>query len=633
MAPSGNHQKRGMDLEPTTITAETSGLHTANSEYDTNPYFTDNADLGERADGLSNLPPPPALKRYQTARSEPAGAVNHELKYDANNTLQHSVSYGGGFAATGIQARPALAQRRSTFNPNDPVTLERLQSARSIHSETVAYRPCGKKELGLLPPFGAGKDYPPEPPDIEDYTVEFDGADDPWHPQNWALSKKLTVMAVLGYATLVVVWGSSIFSPAVVVIREVFQIGTVTAILTISLYVAGFAAGPLIWGPLSEVYGRRPPTLLSTFVCAVFQMAVGRSEDIASIMICRFFAGFFGASCLAVVPAAFSDIFGNKTRGTAIAIFATCVFVGPIIAPVVGGFIVTSDLGWRWTEYLTSIMGFASFALVLIFMDETYPPQILVEKAQFLRRETGIWCIRARQEQSNFDLSELLEHNIARPLKMLFTELILFLISLYTAFIYGILYLLLQAYPIIFNQGYGMAFQVSQLPYLGLAVGEILGGAMVLAFEPMTFRRIVANGGRPIPEIRLIPTMIGGVLFTIGMFWLTWTGAYHMHVHWIVPTISGIFTGMGLISIFLSSLNYIVESYLMFAASAVAANTFLRSGFGAGFPLFANAMFHNLGVQWAGTLIGCIALSLVPLPVLFYVYGRRLRKLSKYAPT
>ncbi|KAK9369168.1 major facilitator superfamily domain-containing protein [Lipomyces kononenkoae] len=528
--------------------------------------------------------------------------------------------------------RPPLRQRRSTFNPDDPVTIERMQSARSIQSEILEFQ-VRKKAFELLPPFGAGKEYPPQPPAIENYIVEYDGADDPLHPQNWAVAKKLTLMAVLGFATFVVAWGSSIFAPAVASIRQEFHIGSVTSILAISLYVAGFASGPLLWGPISELYGRRPPTLISTFVTAIFHMAVARSADIASIMICRFFAGFFGASCLAVVPASFADIFGNKTRGMAIAIFATCVFTGPLIAPVVGGFIVTSYLGWRWTSYLTSIMGFASFALVVCFMDETYPPKVLVEKARFLRRETDIWCILARQERTNFDISELLQHNILRPLRMLFTEPILLLLSIYTAFAYGILYLLLEAYPIIFLQGYRMAFQISELPYLGLLLGQILGGAMVVAFEPMTYRRIVANGGRPIPELRLIPTMIGGVLFTIGIFWLTWTGAYHRHVHWIVPTISGVFTGMGLISIFLSALNYIVEAYLMFAASAVAANTFLRSGFGAGFPLFAGPMFYSLGVQWAGTLIGCLGFILVPVPVLFYIYGKRLRRMSKYAPT
>ncbi|KAK9361119.1 major facilitator superfamily domain-containing protein [Lipomyces starkeyi] len=632
MAMTTHHHQRGEHPE---LTTETSELQASNSEYASNPYFTDdvNSTGSQRTVTGPNEQRLRTPERYQTASEAPVLAADEKNKGDENNIIQKSEPDGGESLATAMRRRPAMPQRSSTFNPNDPVTLQRMQSARSIHSEIMGCQLRKKKVLELLPPFGAGKDYPPHPPDIETYIVEFDGADDPMHPQNWTVRKKLKVMTVLGFATFVVAWGSSIFSPAIFVISEVFHISTVTAILAISLYVLGFASGPLVWGPLSELYGRRPPTLISTFTSAVFHMGVARSDDLASVMICRFFAGFFGASCLAVVPASFADIFGNKTRGMAIAIFATCVFTGPVIAPVVGGFIVTSYLGWRWTAYLTSIMGFSSFALVVYFMDETYPPQVLVEKAQFLRRETDNWCILARQEQSKFELSDLLEHNISRPLKMLFTEPILFLITLYTAFIYGILYLLLEAYPIIFYEGYGMAFQISELPYLGVVVGQIFGGAMVVAFEPMTYKRIVANGGRPIPEIRLIPTMIGSMLFTIGMFWLTWSGAYHRHVHWIVPTISGIFIGMGLISIFLSALNYIVESYLMFAASAVAANTFLRSGFGAGFPLFAGAMFKTLGVQWAGTLIGCLALILVPVPVLFYLYGKRLRKMSNYAPT
>ncbi|KAK9431225.1 major facilitator superfamily domain-containing protein [Lipomyces doorenjongii] len=632
MAMTTHHHQRGEHPE---LTTETSELQASNSEYTSNGYFAEdvNSTGSQRTVTGPNEQQLRIPEQCQTASEAPVLAVDEKKKGEENNIIQKSQPDEGEFLATAIRRRPALPQRTSTFNPNDPVTLQRMESARSIHSEIMGCKLRKKRVLGLLPPFGAGKDYPVQPPDIETYIVEFDGADDPMHPQNWTVRKKLKIMTVLGFATFVVAWGSSIFSPATFVIGQVFHVGTVTAILAISLYVVGFASGPLIWGPLSELYGRRLPTLISTFTTAVFHMAVARSDDLASVMICRFFAGFFGASCLAVVPASFADIFGNKTRGMAIAIFATSVFSGPIIAPVVGGFIVTSYLGWRWTAYLTSIMGFASFALVVYFMDETYPPQVLVEKAQFLRRETDNWCILARQEQSKFELSDLLEHNISRPLKMLFTEPILFLITLYTAFVYGILYLLLEAYPIIFYQGYGMAFQISELPYLGVVVGQIFGGAMVVGFEPMTYRRIVANGGRPIPEIRLIPTMIGGILFTIGMFWLTWSGAYHSHVHWIVPTISGIFTGMGLISIFLSALNYIIESYLMFAASAVAANTFLRSGFGAGFPLFAGAMFKTLGVQWAGTLIGCIALILVPVPVLFYLYGKRLRKMSKYAPT
>jgi DHA1 family multidrug resistance protein-like MFS transporter len=125
--------------------------------------------------------------------------------------------------------------------------------------------------------------------------------------------------------------------------------------------------------------------------------------------------------------------------------------------------------------------------------------------------------------------------------------------------------------------------------------------------------------------------MIGGVLFSGGLFWFGWTG-YSGNVHWIVPVLSGLFTGFGIFSIFLSLLNYIVDAYLMFAASAIAANTFMRSIFGGIFPLFATQMFTGMGIQWASTLIGCVAVVLAPMPIFFYLYGKKIRAKSKFAP-
>jgi DHA1 family multidrug resistance protein-like MFS transporter len=122
------------------------------------------------------------------------------------------------------------------------------------------------------------------------------------------------------------------------------------------------------------------------------------------------------------------------------------------------------------------------------------------------------------------------------------------------------------------------------------------------------------------------------VAFAGGLFWFGWSG-YKKDIHWIIPTLSGLLSGFGLLAIFLQALNYLVDSYLMFAASAIAANTFLRSLAGAGFPLFSEYMFKSLGVQWAGTLLGCVALCLVPIPICFFVYGERIRRKSSFAPT
>lgn len=325
-------------------------------------------------------------------------------------------------------------------------------------------------------------------------------------------------------------------------------------------------------------------------------------------------------------------MFDNRTRGTAITVFSMTVFTGPLLAPFIGGFIVESYLGWRWTEYLVSIMGFAAFTLDLIFLEETYPPVILIEKAADLRRRTKNWGIHAKQEEIEVDFKELVQKNFSRPLRLLFTEPIILLLSIYMSFIYGILYLFLTAYPLVFVGVHGFSLGVGGLAFFGMIIGQIIAGFTVILSQPWYNRKLTANNGIPIPEWRLPNVMAGGVAFAIGIFWFGWTG-YKKDIHWIVPTLSGLFTGFGLMSIFLQALNYLVDAYLMFAASAIAGNTFLRSLCGASFPLFSRQMFEGMGIEWAATLLGCVAVVLAPIPFIFYKYGARIRAKSAYAPT
>jgi DHA1 family multidrug resistance protein-like MFS transporter len=349
-------------------------------------------------------------------------------------------------------------------------------------------------------------------------------------------------------------------------------------------------------------------------------------------MLCRFFAGVFASCPLAVVGGAFADMFGNETRGNAIAAFSAMVFIGPFISPIVGAFISASYLGWRWTEYITGIMGALALVLDTFLLEETYQKTILCRRAATIRQETNNFAIHHVSEEENITFSDLVHKHLLLPWKLLFLEPIVFLITIYTAFIYGILYLFLEAYPIVFTEYRGIKSTLATLPYIGLIIGVLVGCGIVIAFEPRYNRKLQANGNIPVPEQRLLPMMIGAIIFPIGLFWFAWTGNYP-EIHWIVPTLSGILTGAAILTIFLQALNYLVDAYLMVAASAIAANTFLRSFFGAGFPLFATAMFRNLGVDWAGSLLGFLAIAFLPIPFLFYIFGERLRKMSKYAPT
>jgi len=437
---------------------------------------------------------------------------------------------------------------------------------------------------------------------------------------------------MLGYTTLVSAFTSSIFSTATRTVAAQYHVSTEVGLLGLSLYVLGFALGPTFWAPLSELRGRRLPIVLSMFGFSIFQIAVAAAKDLQTIFLCRFWGGIFGACPLAVVAAVFSDMFDNRTRGLAITVFSMTVFTGPLLAPFIGGFIVESYLGWRWTEWLVAIMGFAAFFLDLFFLEETYPPVILISKAAELRRRTKNWGIHAKQEEIEIDFRELITKNFSRPMRLLFTEPIVLLLSIYMAFIYGLLYLFLTAYPIVFQEIHGMSGGVGGLPYFGMIIGMVSAGIYIALTQPSYNKKLVANNGVPVPEWRIPPIIVGGCSFAGGLFWFGWSG-YKSSIHWIVPTLSGLLTGFGLLSIFLQSLNYLVDAYLMFAASAIAGNTFLRSLAGAGFPLFSQYMFKSLGVNWAGTLLGCVALCLVPIPVAFLIYGERIRRKSAFAPT
>ncbi|CAN6674676.1 polyamine transporter 1 [Trichomonascus vanleenenianus] len=559
-----------------------------------------------------------------------------ESQTDYSEKLNPNVTRQSSLSEAAQQPQNLFAEDseiRATTSP-----LNRVSTGASAFSQqeqdqvTRVLTGTHKLDTTPLPKMGGGRDYPPELPENDAWRVDFDGPEDPIFPHNWPLKKKLGICAVLGFTTFSTAWGSSVYASAVLDVAKEFHVGPVVAILGVSLYVMGFASGPILWAPISELYGRKLPIILSMLGLSIFSFGAATGKELQTVIICRFFSGFFGAAPLAVVAAAFSDMFNNEHRGTALTIFSGMVFCGPIVAPVVGGFISFSYLGWRWTEYITGIM--AAFALVLdiLFYQETYHPIILCRKASELRRRTGNWGIFAPHEQVELDINAIITKNVARPVLMLIREPILLLLTLYTAFIYGILYLFLEAYPIVFAEGYRMKGGVSQLPYLGLAIGMVIAMFVIaFVFEPRYNAKLKQNGGKPVPEARLPPMILGGIIFPLGIFWFTWSGNYPDKVHWICPTLSGLFTGFGLLSIFLCAINYIVDTYLFLAASALAGNTMLRSGFGAAFPLFATAMFHNLGTNWAGTLIGCIGFVLAPVPALFYLFGKRIRKNSKYA--
>lgn len=243
---------------------------------------------------------------------------------------------------------------------------------------------------------------------------------------------------------------------------------------------------------------------------------------------------------------------------------------------------------------------------------------------------------------------DLFMFSIVRPTKMLFLSPIVFLLSLYVAVIYGYLYLLFTTISDVFENQYGFSQGSVGLSYLGIGIGSLIGLVTLGATSDRILKRLSEKNGVKKPEYRL-PAMIPGSFFVpVALFIYGWTAYYK--THWIVPIIGTSFLGIGMLISFvrqsciplvefiltfdpqpqMTVSTYLVDAYTIYAASAMAANTVFRSLAGALLPLAGPQMYATLGLGWGNSLLGFIALAMCPLPIIFYVYGERLRTSKRF---
>jgi MFS family permease len=270
----------------------------------------------------------------------------------------------------------------------------------------------------------------------------------------------------------------------------------------------------------------------------------------------------------------------------------------------------------------------ATISTFIFFVNrETYPEVILERKTARLRKELNrpeliSWYERERPKRTK---SQILSNGLIRPLKLLTRSPISFLLSLYMAVTYGLLYLLFTTVTTTFTENYGWSNEISGLAYTGLGLGFITGLIAIGTTNDRTIKRLAkANNNVFEPEMRMVSCLPYACLLPISFFWYGWTA--DKHVFWIVPIIGLFPFGVGMMGIFLPIMTYMVDAFTHHAASATAALAALRSLFGAFLPLAGPTMYQKLGLGWGNTLLGFIALAMIPVPVLIYRYGETLRK-------
>ncbi|KAK5168210.1 uncharacterized protein LTR77_006779 [Saxophila tyrrhenica] len=440
-------------------------------------------------------------------------------------------------------------------------------------------------------------------------------------PQNWPLWYKGMILAIMSYSTTSVVLFSTSYTSAIPGMEDAFGISNSEGILGVTTYLIGMAVGSVILAPLSEMYGRRPIYIMALGGFVVFVIPCAVATNIQTILVTRFFGAFCAAAMISNAPGTVNDIVDEEHRALAFSIWSIGPMNGPVIGPVVGGF-VYQYLGWRWTNWVVIIGAGVAWVLTSI-IQETYAPAILRRRAAKKRKETGDDAWWSRYDEK-LEFLPLLRINLSRPFVMTVTEPICIFWDLYIALIYGILYLCFVAYPIVFTDLRGWSPGFTGLSFCGIGVGSMI----TIVGEPLIRKWINSHKndpetGSPPPEAMVCVVCLAAVLIPAGEIIFAWTCT--PNVHWIAPIIAGVPFGAGNAAVFIYASNYLVSSYDIYAASALAGNAVLRSVMGATLPLAGPSMYKSLGANWAGTLLGLLEVLCIPIPIIFYKYGHKIR--------
>jgi len=398
------------------------------------------------------------------------------------------------------------------------------------------------------------------------------------------------------------------------------------------MYLFGTGSGCLFVGPLSETVGRNPVYLGFSFAYLLFVLGTALSGSFVSQIVCRFFVGLASSATLGINGASVRDMFRPVKRALWFPVVAWVNVVPPVIAPIVGGWIASrQDLDWRWMEWITLIISASVFLVAFLFLPETYLPILLDWKAKHLRQVTGDdRYVSKHAEQSAF-LRRLKE---ALPLSVKFstTEPAILTLGGFLILLYILLFSFLSGFDYVFKHTYNLSSLEEGVCFASIAAGATVFTLCAPGLYTWTrYHTENVHGAPTTPEFRLWPAMATAPLLPISLFWLGWT-SYASISMWAGLAACFCF-GIVLNAMYVSSYEYIIDSYSEHAAIALASITMMRYLIAGGMVMAARPMYEGIGVHWTMTLLGCVAAVLTPGPYLLWKYGKELRRKSPYAKT
>ncbi|KAI6121232.1 major facilitator superfamily domain-containing protein [Pisolithus sp. B1] len=400
-------------------------------------------------------------------------------------------------------------------------------------------------------------------------------------------------------------------------IQDEFSTSNTLATLGIGLYNLGGVFGVLFGGPLSELYGRRPVYVVCSICFFVFSLGSTLSPNVSTLLICRGLMGLLGSPIFSIYGGSVADLFTPEERGPVVALFTLVLQGAPTVGPVPSS-LLGPIFPWRWLFGFITMWGGVLAAATILFVPETEPKKI---RRKIVESEGIVLDIKEVKS------SKVWSRALLTPITMLRHEPIIIWTTLYHSFVYGLLFVLLEAYPLIYNTHYSMSREQADLVFIAPFIGNVLGVLMYFGYYKPQSSPVVKQRSKP--EARLPGVLLASLLVPIGLFWLTFSA--RPDVHYFFPIVSGVPVGMGMTLLQLSLFNYYIDLYPTMSASTIAANSAIRGVVATVLPSVGLPLYTSLGIRNANVLLACISCIGFPTGVILYVFGRRLRAASRWA--
>ncbi|KAF5856690.1 hypothetical protein ETB97_007009 [Aspergillus alliaceus] len=449
------------------------------------------------------------------------------------------------------------------------------------------------------------------------------------HPRNWSIIRKAYDTSLIIFLELFTTAISASGSTAAKDAVSEFNIEKELSIFVfVSIYLLGQGLGSIVFPPYSEAFGRKNLYVLSTALYSISCAIVAAVPSMSGVIIGRLLSGIFSAIPTTVVIGSIEDMFNSRDRVWVLCLWAIVANLGLVTGPILSTFIIT-DLNWRWLFYVAAIVtGLLTF--ILLTIRESRPSLLLAREVAQLRKVTGIETLQGLNPDRTPDLQTFVRTALFRPVRLFFTELIVFFVSVISAIAVALVYLFTEALPPIY-QSFNFTTRQSCLPFIAIGVGLTFG--FLTRYIDLHIIDKHRQKGQPLlPEHKLTGFWIGAFVLTVALWAFAWTIPPQVpNLHWIVSVLCLVLIGYSLNEIEYVLGGYLTDSYLSYAASGLAALSLVRAVLSAILPLIAPPMFTNLGNNMAISVLAAIATMFCAVPPLFSRFGEKIRARSQFA--